>query len=249
MSQTVFFNWSGGMESSAMLAIEAERIHSLDAQVIFADTGKQFPELYESKRQIESNLGIEIVTVPRRITFEEFLFERGGMIRKGTTDCSRRMKRTNLGRYMKTFARPYEVNLGYNAKEKRRAEDFSDRNERDWLHWRFPLIERGISREQTWDICRRVGFDIVVAMYEKMDGRMDCFWCGNQTPAQALKVIEHYPALAKEWNDAEERKGHSFMPTPLKVLQGKQVVERVGSGCGCFGGEDNFAEELETQAH
>lgn len=244
----IFYNFSGGMESTAMLVLEQGRIRETQALVIWADTGKQFPEMYESIRQIESLLHLGIVTVPRRITFDEFLFERGGMIRKGTTDCSRRMKRTNLMRYMRGFPRPYEVNLGYNSDEQQRADDFVDRNERDWLHWRFPLLERNVSRPETVEICRRAGFTILVEMYRKM-GRFDCFWCGNQTVKQALKVAEHYPNLAEEWMVAEARKGHSFMPLPLKLLvedQKRQLAFTYPeSACACFGGVDDFAEELE----
>lgn len=237
------------MESSAMLALDIERIRDTGACVRFVDTGKQFPELYKSKAQIEALLGIEIVTVPRRIDFDTYLFERGGMIRKGTNDCSRRMKRSNLSRHMKTFPRPYEVNLGFNALEGERADAFVDRNERDWLHWRFPLIEAGVARKQTWEVCRKAGFTILVRMYEVM-GRMDCFMCGNQRPEQALKVATHYPELAAEWMQMEERKGHSFMPIPLKVLVANSHRDGIqacffDTGCGCFGGEDDATGEDE----
>jgi len=144
---TVFYDFSGGMESAAMLVIERDRIRRAEAIVRFADTGKQFPEMAESIKQIETLLDLSIVTVPRRITFDEFLFERGGMLRKGMTDCSRRMKRSNLARHVKTFPRPYEINLGFNSAEVERGDDFVARNERPWLHWRFPLIEADISRE------------------------------------------------------------------------------------------------------
>lgn len=242
---TVFYDFSGGMESAAMLVVEIDRIKEFKAQVCFADTGKQFPEMASSITQIQKNLGIEIVTVPRRITFDEFLFERGGMLRKGTTDCSRRMKRSNLSRYKKTFPRPYEVNLGFNASEDQRASDFVARNERDWLHWRFPLLERGIERIETWDICRQAGFDILVGMYEKM-GRFDCYFCPNQRPSQALKVVEHYPDLAMEWESIEERKGHSILPVPLRVLASEAGTDWPGSStCSCFGGEESIAEEIE----
>jgi hypothetical protein len=187
---------------------------------------------------------LNIITVPRRITFDEFLFERGGMIRKGTTDCSRRMKRANLMRHMKTFKKPYEVNLGFNAQERQRAKDFVELNERDWLHWRFPLIEADIERAETVDICRNAGFSILVGMYEKM-GRFDCYWCGNQTPKQAMKVVEHYPELAKEWIAAEERKGHSFMPVPLKVLiANNDIREQMPLfACSCFGANENVFDD------
>lgn len=246
---TIFYDWSGGMESSAMLALEIQRIKELSAICRFADTGKQFPELYKSKAQIESILGISIITVGRRISFDEFLFERGGIIRKGTNDCSRRMKRGNLSRHMHSFPRPYEVNLGFNSGEQTRADAFTDRNERDWLHWRFPLIENGIDRDATWEVCRKAGFTILLDMYEKM-GRMDCFMCGNQRPDQALKVVDNYPDLAAEWMSMEERKGHSFMPIPLKILienRDKKGIESCfgTQKCGCFGGSDDATGELD----
>ena len=243
MTITVFYNWSGGMESSAMLVIERDRIRETGAVVRWADTGRHFPEMYESKAQIETALGLEIVTVPRRITFDEFLFELGGMIRKGTTDCSRRMKRSNLMRHVRTFPEPWEINLGFNADEQVRADEFSARNDRDWCKWRYPLIENGISREDTWDICRKAGFSILVAMYEKM-GRFDCYWCGNQRPDQAVKVLKHYPELAAEWKAAEARKGHSFMPIPLAQVESHWNGEgSLFAGCSCFGGTEDVWDD------
>ncbi len=239
MSQA-FYNFSGGMESAAMLVLERERIADTGAIVRWADTGKQFPEMADSIAQIETALDLKIVVVPRRITFDEFLFDRGGMIRKGTTDCSRRMKRSNLMRHLKTFPPPYEVNLGFNAHEHQRAKDFVALNERDWLHWRFPLLEAGVERAETVDICRNAGFSILVGMYEKM-GRFDCYMCGNQTPKQAMKVVEHYPELAREWIAAEDRKGHSFMPVPLKVLIANNDIAKQMPlfACSCFGANEN----------
>ncbi len=234
---TAFYNFSGGMESAAMLVVDRERIRIENAVVRWADTGKQFPEMAESIRQIEDTLGIQIVTVPRRITFDEFLFEKGGMIRKGTTDCSRRMKRGNLSRHLKDFPKPWEINLGFNADEQERADDFIKLNERPWCHWRFPLIEAGISRDQTWAICERAGFSILVEMYKKM-GRFDCFWCGNQKPSQARLVLKHYPELAAEWKEAEKRKGHSFMPLPLAEIERDMNDDGLFAGCSCFGGNE-----------
>jgi len=246
-----FYDWSGGMESSAMLVIDRQRIADTNAIVRWIDTGKQFPEMYESKAQIEQILDVEIISVPRRITFEEYLFERGGMLRKGMNDCSRRMKRGNLARHMKTFERPYEVNVGYNADETDRAEKFIARNERPWLHWRYPLIEQTIYREDTWDICRKAGFTILIEMYEKM-GRFDCYFCPNQKPKQALKVVEHYPALAAEWIEWERRKGHSFLPVPLTVLVASQRQDSLfqgegGSSCSCLGGDVDYDDDDEDE--
>jgi len=245
---TTFYDFSGGMESAAMLVVDRERIRETGAVIGFADTGKQFPEMADSIRQIETILGLSVVTVPRRITFDEYLFERGGMLRKGMTDCSRRMKRSNLARHMKAHPRPYEVNLGFNSGEVERQDAFVERNERPWLHWRFPLIEADISREDTWGICERAGFTILVDMYRKM-GRFDCFWCPNQTVQQAQKVAEHYPELGFEWIAAERRKGHHFLSIgPLEKIAIQAFAdERQRNACGCFGGLASVADEIEAE--
>lgn len=243
MKTSVFHNWSGGLESSAMLVIDRERIRETGSCVRWADTGKHFPEMQQSKQEIETALGLSIVTVPRRITFDEFLFERGGMIRKGTTDCSRRMKRSNLKRHLADFPKPWEINLGFNVDEEKRAAAFSERNGRDWCKWRYPLIEHGIDRDETWSICRKAGFKTLVAMYEKM-GRFDCFWCGNQTAKQAKLVLKHYPHLADEWKAAEARKGHSFRPVSLQVLEDETAAcGDLLAGCSCFGGDDDVWDD------
>lgn len=244
----IFYDWSGGMESSAMLVLDRERIRETGAIVRWADTGKHFPEMYGSKAQIESILNLEIFTVPRRIDFDTYLLERGGMIRKGTNDCSRKMKRSNLSRHMRTFEKPWEVNLGYNADEIRRRDNWLVRNERTWLHWRFPLIERGVDREDTEIVCKDAGFTIVCEMYEKM-GRMDCYFCGNQRPSQAEKVVLYYPTLAADWGKLETAKGHSFMPVPIReVISGmtaekRKQAENQHVQCACFGEDDNFTQE------
>lgn len=249
----VFYDWSGGMESSAMLVIDRQRIRETSAIVRTVNTGKQFPEWKKSKEQIEQILNLEIVEVPLRIDFNTYLLERGGMIRKGTNDCSKRMKRSNLSRHMRSFEKPYEVNLGFNVDERDRGEAFTDRNEREWLHWRYPLIESRTNRPMTQKVCADAGFSIVCEVYKRM-GRMDCYFCGNQKESQALKVVEYYPDLAADWMNLEERKGHSFMSTPLKVLvdyslrQGNLFSDSA-IRCSCFGGDDDATGEGDEDAN
>lgn len=147
---------------------------------------------------------------------------------------------------MRTFDKPWEVNLGYNADEIRRRDKWLDRNERTWLHWRFPLIEHGIDRDETVVICRDAGFSILCGMYEKM-GRMDCYFCGNQRPSQAEKVVLYYPELAADWDRLETAKGHSFMPMYVRdvasATRQKNQLESQHTQCACFGEDDNFTQE------
>ena len=117
-----------------------ERIRETGAIVRWANTGKQFPEMAASINQVELILGLNIYEVQPRKSFDAELFEpgpKGGllMLRRGVPECSIRMKRRPLMAHLKTFPRPWEVNIGFNAKEIKRAEEFVDRNERPWCHW------------------------------------------------------------------------------------------------------------------
>lgn len=238
---TTVYNFSGGAESAAMLVVDREKIEREGALVCWVDTGKQFPEMYESIDQITEILGIDLIRLRQDYTFDEFLFERGGMLRQGYTDCSRRMKRAVLRRHLLALPSPYTVALGFNASETRRAEEFVERNETDEMHWHFPLIERGIDRAESYRICRAAGFTILMSIYDRM-GRSDCYFCPNQRIAQAQKVMLHYPDLWAEWKEIERKKGHPILKISAANIErlGVQdgMFEEGKIQCGCFGGEE-----------
>ena len=237
-----FWNLSLGLESSAMVWLCRDEIKS-DGIVVFADTGKQFPEAYESLKQIEVITGINIQIVKQDYSFDDFLLKRGGMLRQGFTDCSRRMKRTVLKKFHSQFAYPWEINLGYNADELDRARDFSERNDVSGkVKWRYPLIEKDIDRAATVRVCEEAGFTIVLTMYRKM-GRMDCYFCPNQKISQAQKVMEHYPDLWAEWKQLEQAKGHAFLSVSAEAIEKMSTqqdfferLDAVKTECACFGG-------------
>jgi len=212
--------------------------------VVFADTGKQFPEAYESLKQIEAITGIQINIVRQDYSFDDYLLKYGGMLKQGFTDCSRRMKRSVLKKFHSQFIYPWEINLGYNADEQDRADAFSERNDvADKIKWRYPLIENGITRADTVRLCEEAGFTIVLEMYRKM-GRMDCYFCPNQKISQAQKVIQHYPDLWAEWKALEAAKGHYFLSVPAVAIESMALqqdffddLDRVKAKCACFGGE------------
>lgn len=238
-----FWNLSLGLESSAMVWVCRDEIKESGGAVVFADTGKQFPEAYQSLCQIEELSGIQIGIVRQDYSFDDFLLRRGGMLKQGYTDCSRRMKRTILKKFHSQWPYPWEINLGYNADELDRADAFSERNDiPGQVTWRYPLIERGISRPDTVKICEEAGFTIVLEMYRKM-GRMDCYFCPNQKIVQAQKVMQHYPALWAEWKYLEAQKGHSFLSVSAAAIeqmpQEQDFFDRLDKAkpqCACFGG-------------
>lgn len=228
-----------------MLVVDREKINATGAQVVYVDTGKQFPEMYESIDQIERLLSLQIVRLKQSHTFDEYLFERGGMLRQGYTDCSRRMKRSVLKKYHDSFPAPRHIALGFNADEMPRMERFTERNNTDEMRYFFPLIEQNITRKESYRICEGAGFSILLDLYRRM-GRSDCFFCPNQRISQARKVMKHYPGLWQEWKDIEQRKGHPILKIPATEIEQLPEQQSMFSDeddmwvfrCSCFTGDD-----------
>lgn len=128
------------------------------AVVVWADTGKQFPEMYESISQIERICGVKVIQLKPNMTFDEFLFERGGMLRQGYTDCSRRMKRRALREHANSLPNPHRIMLGFNADEWQRGEDFCARNNKPDRTFLFPLQAMNVDRAKTVKVCIEAGF-------------------------------------------------------------------------------------------
>lgn len=240
---TYIYNFSGGMESAAMIYLCRDHIISARAHVTWADTGKQFPEMYESIAQIESICGFQVTRLTPSMTFDEFLFEKGGMLRQGYTDCSRRMKRKALRDHANSLPRPQKIALGFNADEIERGFDFCQRNDKPDRQFVFPLHDLNVDRSESVRVCERAGFTIMLEMYRKM-GRFDCFFCPNQRIAQAEKVMQYYPAQWAEWKAIEKRKGHSILSISAEAIEQRAVqfdfiaaLDRK-SQCSCMGGKE-----------
>jgi len=237
---THFYSFSGGMESAAMVYLCRDEIREQKAHVMYADTGKQFPEMDGSLEQIEGICGFKIVRVKAAMTFDEYLFERGGMLKQGFNDCSRRMKRRPLKVYVDSFPKPHRIALGFNADEVDRGTDFCARNDTDDRRYWFPLQDRNVDRAESVKVCERAGFSILLAMYRKM-GRFDCFFCPNQRISQAERVMRHYPEKWEEWKRIEERKGHHILKLSAKAIESRSAQDDFlaaldrKQACACMG--------------
>lgn len=248
---TTIYNFSGGMESAAMLYVCRQAIQSDPlAHVVWADTGKQLPEMAASISQIETICGLTITRLQPSMTFDEFLFERGGMLRQGYTDCSRRMKRRALREHANSLPRPQRIALGFNADEGKRGHDFCERNDKPDRKFFFPLLDENIDRGDSVKICERASFGILLAMYRKM-GRFDCYFCPNQRIAQAELVMKHYPAQWEEWKEIEKRKGHAILSISAEAIEKRALQDDFIAAldrkqqCSCMGGKDVWDDEDE----
>lgn len=226
-------SFSGGKDSTFLLLELIRRNSPLD-EVVFFDTGWEFPVMYahieKCKRLCDEN-GIKFVTIHPEQSFDYLMFEKevkehcgglhcgyswcGGRCRWGTTE-----KTKALDRYAVQNAGSI-VYIGIAADEEQRLE--KDRA----TYKRFPLADFGITEAECLQGCYDAGFDWG-GMYEYLD-RLSCKYCANKNLKELRNIRKHYPCVWEE----------------LKAYQKRTDRPYKGKGKSVFDLEKRFAFEDE----
>ncbi len=240
---------SGGKDSSALLLLMIERDMPID-MVITADTGMEFPELYEHLAKLDAFLfqqrGIHITTLRHPKGFEWMMFNEP----KQKPSCLERRIRLGVPCYgngwpgmkvrwctgqLKTHLITREINrlrkdrhavsyIGIAADEAHRCKENP--------HNRYPLVEWGITEAQALQICYDRGFDFG-ALYE-IYHRASCWCCPLQAIGELRNLRHHHPQLWARLRDLDDRARAQFGPGPLGQFKKNWSVARL---------EERFARE------
>lgn len=200
---------SGGKDSTAMLLLMIERDMPIN-MVLSADTGMEFPEMYEHLAKLDEHLfrerGIHITTLRHPKGFEYLMFDEPKQKPRSLEN------RAKLGippygngwpgirvrwctGQLKTHLITKEVNrlkgelgaihyVGIAADEAWRCKDE-----------RYPLVEWGITEAQALQACYDRGFDFG-RLYE-IYHRASCWCCPFQRIDELRKLRKHHPELWK----------------------------------------------------
>lgn len=197
-------SFSGGKDSTFLLLELIRRKYPLD-EVVFFDTGWEFPVMYEHiekcKKICEEN-GIAFVTLHPEKPFDYFMFDHitqsgkkgyswcGGNCRWGTTFKTQALKNAQLNKGSVVY-------IGIAADETARLE--KERAEYN----RFPLAEWGITEAECLKGCYDAGFDWG-GMYEHLD-RLSCKFCKNKNLKELRNIRKYYPDVWEELKDYQRR--------------------------------------------
>jgi 3'-phosphoadenosine 5'-phosphosulfate sulfotransferase (PAPS reductase)/FAD synthetase len=193
--------YGGGVNSSAMLVGMAESGIVPDL-ILFADTGGEKPETYESVALMsewsECELGVPIRTVRASIktdaTLEDNCLRLGTLpsIVYGGRTCSQRWKLEPCEKFLNNWAPAREAwsrgerirnAKGIDAGEQHRAKDFSDKK----IAVIYPLIEWGWAREECVAAIHRANLPI--------PQKSACFYCPSSKKSEVLRLKTNHPAL------------------------------------------------------
>jgi len=191
-------SFSGGKDSTAMLLRLLELGEPID-RIIFADTGAEFPELYEYIKRIEKHIGREIEVIKPETTFDEWRLsnwtkgklsdEKRGMPQV-LTPCywTREAKIKPLQKEHKNATVVY-VGIAYDEKQ---------RMAKKAGKIRYPLVEWGWTEQDCVNYLNEKG--LLNPLYVNFK-RLGCWLCPKQSKGSLYVLWKNYPAL---WSELEE---------------------------------------------
>ena len=246
---SVIVSYSGGKDSTAMLLRMIELGEHID-RIVFADTGMEFPELYDYIKRVEKYIGREIeVLTPEKSFFD---WARGKITRgkmKGeirgfpmlVNPCywTREAKMLPLQRLEKEGV--FCVGIAYDEKNRIRSDE----------NIRYPLVEWGWAEADCVDYLNKKG--MLNPLYVNFN-RLGCWHCPYQGEGSLFVLWKNYPELWSKFKEYEEENyentGRYIKLLPLTHYEGifktrgkpSCGVPKYGCDSGCEGVKRAYKE-------
>jgi len=200
---------SGGKDSTAMLLMMIERGLPID-YVIFVDTTKEFPEIYEHIGKLEryiSPLKITKLSFDYDYYFSEYIRKKGlqkGKKGYGFPTMKKRwctsFKSSLTQKFIKSLKDDYIIYVGIAYDEAKRAKPKP--------HYKYPLVEWRITEKEALAFCYSRGFNFG-GLYEKIT-RSSCYCCPLVSIKKLEAIYHYYPELWEQIKEMEKKVGQQF---------------------------------------
>ena len=188
-----FVAFSGGVDSTSLALLET------DAQLIFTDTGWEFPEIYSHLDKFEKTTGRKVVrlknskeeTLPDRIRRHKFLPGHGARY------CTQEFKIEVYNNFIKNKL-PAEMLIGLRLDEPLREGNLTDIPD---LTIRYPLRERKMTRLDCVRLCLESD---LLPRYPPYMARGGCKGCFYKRKSEVYAMIDLQPKVMDELQALEE---------------------------------------------
>lgn len=230
---------SGGKDSTCLLLLMIERGMPIDA-VISADTGMEFPEMYEHLAKLDEHLyrerGLHITTLRHPQGFEYLMFdapqqqERAIERRIANSQpligygwpamqvrwCTGQLKTHLIAKEANRLKQMHQVRhyVGIAADEAHRCKDLC-----------YPLVDWGITEAAALRICYDRGFHFG-GQYQ-IYRRASCWCCPLQRIGELRKLRQHHPELWTRLREMDARAIEQFKDSPLGRFKDGWSVEEL----------------------
>lgn len=247
---------SGGKDSTAMLLMLLERGEPM-ADILFFDTGWEFPEMYEHLEQLEAFIGLKITRLRPRLPVGtdteksplDWMFSEYPVVKRGTrnvhqigrgwpaasrrwcTGCKQQALRAQLLAltHRHESILPLRQCVGFAADERERLEGATKKDGIFYVQ-RYPLVEWGVTEADALAYCHARGFTWG-GLYHFFS-RVSCFCCPLQS-LDDLRTLRHFfpdlwqRMLVMESWLPEGSKGRRFNHSTVSALDARFAAEEV----------------------
>lgn len=196
-------SFSGGKDSTAMLLMLIEKGVRID-DIIFCDTGKEFPDMLKHISEVEKYIGRSITKLTPEESFD-YLFahkqrKKGSkyenVVGYGWADslrrwCTSNLKTKTFNKYVRNkYGRDYTLFIGLASDEQKRVQ----RNKDDRI--KYPLVEWGVTEKEALEYCYSKGF-YWNSLYKRFR-RVSCYLCPLQRKCDWFTLKKYYPDLYED---------------------------------------------------
>ena len=212
---------SGGKDSVAMLLMLLERGEAI-ADIVFFDTGWEFPQMYEQLDWLEFFIHRKITRLRPRLPVDvetekspfDWMFSEWPIVKRGTDKvhmigrgwpsptrrwCTGRKQEALRAHLLalthrKGFALPLQQCIGFAADELGRLDGVTKQDGNYYVQ-RYPLVEWGITEADALAYCKKRGFTWG-GLYRYFN-RVSCFCCPLQGLGELRTLRWYFPDLWK----------------------------------------------------
>ena len=196
--QKVIVSSSFGKDSTAMIHLMLEHGEQID-EVMYFETGWDFPQMEEHIHQVERNTGIKAIRIRHYRHFNELL-RRWGWPHKSGGWCVA-CKRDGCMKLFRAVHGTVQC-IGYSISEIHRTLR-PDLKKNKWPI-RFPLIEYGFSESDSLKYCRSLGYTWD-GLYDVFN-RVSCFCCPKAGPKRIDQLKANFPDLYQRYLEIQKRR-------------------------------------------
>ena len=200
-------SFSGGKDSTAMLLMMIEKGMPID-EIIFCDTGKEFPAMYDHIEKVENYIGRKITILKSEKSFDYLLStetrpnQKGKSVGLGWMDfkfrwCTGELKKDVTIKYLK--GKKYILYIGF------ASDEINRKHQKNQV---YPLQDWNITEKQALEYCYSKGFNWD-GLYEKFS-RVSCYCCPLQPLSELYTLYNEFPELWADIRDMDKMSYRQF---------------------------------------
>lgn len=183
-------------------------------EVVYADTGVEFPEMVAHIAKLEADTGIDITRLKDPLGFQYYMLDHikvrgknkgkkgyGWPVMYTGRWCTATLKTRHIKSYLDGIREKYNVleYVGIAADEAHRVREKV-----------YPLVDWGVTEDQALEYCRSKGYDWG-GLYDKFH-RVSCWCCPFSRIGELRVLYNEYPDLWSKLEYLDARSFNRFRP-------------------------------------